>query len=71
MRRARTLSAGDLIAKQVYQVEEITQLYGFSPSMIRAAVYRHELPATIAGRNIVSIKRADLLNWLAERGRTA
>jgi uncharacterized protein with GYD domain len=71
MRRARTLSAEQLIAKQEYQVEEIAQLYGFSPSLIRAAVYRHELPATVAGRNIVSIKRRDLLDWLAERARTA
>jgi excisionase family DNA binding protein len=71
MRQARMMTSGELIAKQDFRVEEVAQLYGLSVSLIRSAVHRRELPATVAGHTIVSIKRRDLLRWLEERSRVS
>lgn len=67
-RQARQEPSSELMAKQEFRVEEAAQLFGISPYVLRTAVYRHELPATMAGQSISSIKRTDLLHWLAQRG---
>ena len=67
-RRAARTPSEQLMALQELRVEEAAQLFGMSPNVIRSAVYRHELPATMAGHTIVSIKRADLLKWIGDRG---
>jgi excisionase family DNA binding protein len=66
-RQARHASSEQLMALQELRVEEAAQLFGLSPAVIRSAVFRHELPATMAGHTIVSIKRADLLKWVGAR----
>lgn len=67
-RKARRASSAELMAKQEFRVEEASQLFGISPYVIRTAVYSRELPAAMIGQSISSIKRADLLQWLAQRG---
>lgn len=58
----------ELMRKRELSVEEVAELFRLSPHVIRAAVRQHELPATLAGHNIVCIKRADLLAWMERRG---
>ena len=66
-RRAAQTPSEQLMALQELRVEEAAQLFGISPHVIRSAIYRHELPATMAGHTIISIKRADLLKWVGDR----
>jgi hypothetical protein len=50
-----------------YRPEELADLLRMSVEVIRHAVFSGELPAEIVGNDIVSIKRADVVTWLAQR----
>ncbi len=66
-RHAAAETSEELMTKPVLSVEEVAQLFGLSPYVIRRAVYEHELPADVCGHDILGIKRANLLVWLVRR----
>ncbi|HET9015907.1 MAG TPA: helix-turn-helix domain-containing protein [Thermomicrobiaceae bacterium] len=51
-----------------YTPEELADLLEMDVYVVRSAVWDGKLPARIIGNNIVSIRREDVLRWLAERG---
>ncbi|HUZ02600.1 MAG TPA: helix-turn-helix domain-containing protein [Thermomicrobiaceae bacterium] len=51
-----------------YTPEELADLLEMDVYVVRSAVWDKQLPATIMGNTIVSIRREDVLNWLARRG---
>lgn len=67
-RIARLETSDELMHKQEFSVAEVAELFRISERVIRDAVYRHELPAVMAGHSIVAIPRAGLLAWLQRRG---
>ena len=67
-RHAAAETSEELMTKPVLTVEEVSQLFGLSPYLIRHAVREHELPADSCGHDICGIKRQDLLAWLERRG---
>ena len=56
-----------VLHKEKYTVEEVSEILLLDPSVIRQAVYNHDLAATRAGKDILYITRSDLLAWLAHR----
>jgi excisionase family DNA binding protein len=54
-----------LFHKETYTAEEVAYLLNRSADSIRSAVWHHQLRANVVGRTILSIKRHDLLEWLA------
>ncbi len=66
-RHAAEETSQELMTKPVLTVEEVAQLFGLSPYVIRRAVYAHELPADVLGQDIRGIRRQDLLVWLVRR----
>ena len=67
-RRDADETSAELMTKPVLTVEEVAQLFGLSPYVIRRAVREQELPAIVAGDDIIGIKREDLMAWLERRG---
>ncbi len=67
-RQATEETSAELMTKPVLTVEEVSQLFGLSPYLIRYAVREGELPADVQGHDICGIKRQDLLAWLERRG---
>ena len=65
--RARHESSEELIHKAEFTVEEVAELYRISPDLVRHAIRNGHLPAQMAGHEIVSIGREDLIAWLATR----
>ncbi len=61
-------TSAELMTRPVLTVEEVSQLFGLSPYVIRRAVREDELPAVVAGDDILGIKREDLTAWLERRG---
>jgi excisionase family DNA binding protein len=57
-----------LFHKEKYTVEEVAYLLNRSPSFIASAIWSHKLPASMAGHDIISIRRHDLLEWLESGG---
>ncbi|HEX5505862.1 MAG TPA: helix-turn-helix domain-containing protein [Thermomicrobiales bacterium] len=66
-RRAREETSAELMHKPELTVAEVAELFGMSSYVIHAAIYHHELPATLLGHDVICIKRADLLAWLERR----
>ena len=56
------------LREEQYTVQEVANLLGMSTDMIRHAVQAGELQAERMEQEIVSIRRADLLDWLNSRG---
>lgn len=57
-----------LFHKDEYTIDEVAYLLDRSPSNIASAVWNHQLWANLAGHDIVSITRHDLLDWLNSPG---
>jgi excisionase family DNA binding protein len=51
-----------------YRVPEVAHLLGIHPDVIRHAIQAGELRAVMAGHDVHSIGRVDLLVWLHNRG---
>jgi hypothetical protein len=66
-REARAESSEELITKPELTVEEIAELFRFSPELIRHAVRAGELRARIIGHEICGVARGDLIAWLRAR----
>ena len=54
----------ELLQHDSYTPEELAELLGMSAYRIRHSVREGELPAFIVGHHILSIRRADALEWL-------
>ena len=67
-RRHADETSTDLMTRPVLTVDEVAQPFGLSPYVIRRAVREQELPAIVAGDDILGIKREDLTAWLERRG---
>lgn len=65
--RGREEMMEELMMKPSLSVEEVCQLYGFSPYLVRQAVRHGELRGTIVDHHIHGIRRDDLIMWLKER----
>lgn len=66
-REARAESSEELITKPELTVEEIVELFRFSPELVRHAVRVGELRARVIGHEICGIARGDLIAWLRAR----
>lgn len=64
---AHDQSTAELLHKHWYTVEEICELFRFSPQMVRNAVRNGELHATICDHHIYSVTREAVIAWLKER----
>ena len=51
-----------------YSPQELADLLEMDVYVIQSAVWDRQLPATIVGNTITSIRREDVLTWLARRG---
>ena len=60
-------STAELLHKHWYTVEEICELFRFSPEMVRHAARTGELRATICDHHIYGIPREAVIAWLKER----
>ena len=56
-----------LLQHDRYTPEELARVLMFDINVIRDAVFAHELPARMAGHDILCIDRRDVLTWLTER----
>ncbi len=56
------------LRKDQYTPHELGDLLEMDVYVIQSAVWDRQLPATVLGNTIVSIRREDVLNWLARRG---
>lgn len=63
-----TPTIAETLQFEAYRPEELAELLSIDIEVIRHAVYTHALPARMVGRDIVSIQRSDVLDWLATRG---
>ena len=66
-RKAHEESWETLIHRQELTVDEVAELFRFSPDLVRHAVWNGELRARILGHEICGIARADLIAWLKAR----
>lgn len=66
-REAHHESSEELIMKSELTVEEVAELFRFSPDLVRHAVWNGELRARRAGHEICGIARGELIAWLRAR----
>jgi excisionase family DNA binding protein len=57
----------ELLRHDSYTPEEAAYLLGMDLEVIQQAAHRHTLKATFIGKDIVSIDRGDLVQWLESR----
>lgn len=57
----------DLLHRDHYTPQEAAELLDISVNAIYQAAFKGDLRANIVGHDIVSIRRQDLITWLAER----
>jgi len=57
-----------LLKKETYSPQEAAEVLGMRERAINAAAFGGELKAYIVNHDIVSIDRADLIDWLRRRG---
>ena len=62
-----TAPPAELLRQDRYTPEELAALLPVEVDLIRQAAFQGRLPAEIVGRDIVAIRREDVLRWLAER----
>lgn len=67
MERRTDAPIEELLRHEDYTPEELSRLLGIGLDVIRHAAFSGELPAQIAGHDIISVRRKDVLAWLAER----
>lgn len=65
---ARETSSAELMRKEELTEEEAAELFRESPHIIRQAVRSGDLPAKMAGDQIIAIRREDLTGWIKRRG---
>ena len=58
-------SVDDLLRHVHYTPEDLAELLGTSPYQIRHAVRTGELPAITVDHHVLSIRREDVVRWLA------
>src|SRR5207253_5794752 len=51
-----------------YAPDEIARMLGTSLEVVMHAIWQGELRAQRAGRDVVCVKHADVVNWLRRRG---
>lgn len=56
-----------LLRHEDYTPEELSRLLGVGLDVIRHAAFTGELAAQMAGHDIISLRRRDVLAWLEER----
>jgi hypothetical protein len=64
MNEGREKAIEELLHQEVYAPEEAASLLDMDVQRLYAAAFRGELKARIVGRDVVSIRRADLIDWL-------
>jgi excisionase family DNA binding protein len=57
----------ELFVQENYTPEEAAELSGVSLNRIYQAAHAGRLPARIVGKDVVSIKRHDLIAWMTQR----
>jgi aryl carrier-like protein len=68
MERRGHRSVEELLRQDRYTPEEVSELLGIGLDVIRHAAFAGELRAQIVEHDIISLKREDVLAWLAEHG---
>jgi hypothetical protein len=69
--RRRHAPIFDLMQQSQYSPEEVADLFEVGLEVVRHAAFAGELPAQIVNHDIVSIRRNDVLMWLARRAGTS
>jgi excisionase family DNA binding protein len=67
MERRSDASIEELLHHERYTPEEVSRLLGIGLDVIRHAAFTGELRAQMAGHDIISLRREDVLAWLDER----
>ncbi|MBX5443731.1 DNA-binding protein [Sphaerobacter sp.] len=67
MEKPDITSAERLLRQDEYTLEELAALLELRPYVLESAIYGGELKARMVGTDIVSIRRADVLDWLRAR----
>jgi excisionase family DNA binding protein len=63
MERREPESVYELLQHEEYTPEEVSRLLGIDLDVVRHAVYTGNLPARMAGEDIVGIRREDVVRW--------
>jgi hypothetical protein len=58
----------ELLQHDTYTPEEVARLLGIDIHVVHNAAYEGDLPATIVGHDIVSIRREDVIVWFEREG---
>jgi excisionase family DNA binding protein len=66
MERSTDASIEELLHHEEYTSEELARLLGIGLDVVRHAAFTGELPAQMAGHDIVRIRREDALSWLEQ-----
>jgi hypothetical protein len=67
METRETESLFALLQHDRYTPAELARVLMIDINVIRDAVFAHELPARLAGHDIVCIDRRDVITWLKEQ----
>lgn len=67
VQQAHEESIEEIIHKEWLTVEEICELFRFSPYQVRSAVWHDELHATAFDHHVYWIRRDALIAWLKAR----
>lgn len=65
---AERKSLDEILRQSEYTPHELGELLEMSLYVIQSAVWNGQLKATVVGHDIVSIRRADVIQWLESRG---
>jgi hypothetical protein len=63
-------TADELQHQQAYTLHEAADALLIGINIVRHAVLTGELPALMAGHDVVAIRREDIVTWFQERERT-
>lgn len=66
MPHPRRQSIAELLVKDQYSPEEVSELLEIDVYVVRRACFDGALKATVVDHHIMSIEREDLLRWLDE-----
>jgi excisionase family DNA binding protein len=67
-RAERGVDFDTLLHQHSYTPEELSELLEIGAHTIRRAALEGRLRATVVGNDVISISRADALDWLKTRG---
>jgi hypothetical protein len=67
MERRTHRTAYDLLQQERFTPEEVAELLGIDVHIVQHAAFSGELRAQIAGHDITSLQRGDVLTWLQAR----